>query len=122
MSERDQEDPPPRPSRIEVIVSAVVFPGIGQFMQKRWVAATLYFGVGAALGLVLIGLVGMALYAYLALIPEVTNLTPKDEAITVSPMQIAGGLGAFIVVHVLNIVDVSMAYRRRVLAWQRAQR
>ena len=107
---------------MEVIVSAAVFPGVGQFMQKRRLAATLFIGMGAVLACVLFALVGMALYAYLALIPEVTGLTPKEEVKTVSPTQIGAVLGAFVVVHVLNIVDVSMAYRRRVLAWQKARR
>ena len=29
-------------SKIPVFLSALVFPGLGQFMQKRWVAGTLY--------------------------------------------------------------------------------
>jgi uncharacterized membrane protein len=84
-------------------------------------AAALYLGIGAALAVVLMALVGLSLYAYLALIPEITNISPKDDMPTVSPMMILAALGAFIVVYGLNVVDVSMAYRRRVFAWQRAQ-
>lgn len=121
MSDPDQDVLRNRPSRIEIVLSAAVFPGIGQCVQKRWLAAALYLGIGAALAVVLMALVGLSLYAYLALIPEITNISPKDDMPTVSPMMILAALGAFIVVYGLNVVDVSMAYRRRVFAWQRAQ-
>ena len=122
MSAQDQDVFLNRPSRLEIVLSVCVFPGIGQFIQKRWLAATLYIGFSAALAFILIALVCMSLYAYLAMIPEVSNISPKDGMPAISPMQILGALGAFLVVYVLNVFDVSTAYRRRVFAWQRAQR
>ena len=112
------DDPP---SRLEIALTVVVFPGAGQLVQGRWISAGLFL----CSGFILVGAL-----VYVAIVPVFRNLgialamwgyTGDEPLVAPSIPAILTMAGALIALHVASIVDVVCAYRKRYLRWQQWQ-
>lgn len=110
------------PSRLEVALTAFVFPGAGQLMQQRWVVAILCLTLGLAL---------VAILLVVAILPQLQNLgivlgmwgyTGAEPLVTPSIPAILASAGALLALHVASIIDAAVMYRKRRLRYHRAQR
>lgn len=91
-----------------VVLSAVVFPGVGQFVQRRWVAGAVWVIVFGAAFVWLLARCFAVLKAYYDLAFDFNHAdggAPSAAAI-VAPFLVS------MVVYVANLVDTAMAGRR----------
>lgn len=94
-----------------VLLSAVVFPGVGQCVQRRWVAAGFHaIAFGVAFGCFLARCFAiLKMYYSLAFDFEHAVVEPPSLNLVLFPLL------ACVVLYVANLVDVAMAGRRRPL-------
>lgn len=96
----------PDGSWFPVIMSAAVYPGVGQWMQKRRNAGTFYCFVFTVICLMF----ALALYAYLReTIPILLNAIEGiyEEGQEIPPLkQILKPFGAVLFIYTANVVDV----------------
>lgn len=100
--------PAARPSRVPIVLSAFVFPGVGQLLQRRWRAA-LGFGLGflASFALFLF-FAGWIIVAYYAV-----GLYGAEGAGLLAPLVgFAICLGLAFAVYAAGVVDTYGAYVR----------
>ena len=115
--------PAPRePTRLEVMLTAFGFPGVGQLVQRRWISAVSFLVLGLGLAAALVAE---------ALVPVFHNLrvalswqaTMGDGTLTQPSIpRILALAGALLLVHVVSILDAAAAYRKRRLRWNQSQR
>jgi len=97
-----------RPSRMAILVSGFVFPGVGQFVQKRWLAGVLFGGVFSVLFCLLLVQCYRTIAAFYRI--GLAGTVPDEE---LPPMAwILGLFGACLVVYVANIGDAYLGHRR----------
>lgn len=95
--------PPPlpqmirQPTRAEVYLSWLIFPGAGQFVQRRWLPAC-HFSVLAAVACgILVGAVVQPFAVNLFIVTETCGYTFDDSFATCSLGKILGSLAFFLV-------------------------
>ncbi|HMP76669.1 MAG TPA: hypothetical protein PKE12_10275 [Kiritimatiellia bacterium] len=105
------------PDRKAIFYSAAVFPGLGQFRQKRIPAATLYAAAGAlASTIFIVVLVRHGMDAARITWQAWTYGIDPDEARTAFFPILKSG--AFLIgIHLANIYDVVYAWYRHRLVW-----
>ncbi len=91
-----------------ILLSGFVFPGVGQLLQRRWLAAGLFAGIFFSLFGLLLSQCYRSIMAFYQL--GIDQIVSKEEL--PSPAWILGLLGACLVVHLVNIGDVYRAHRR----------
>lgn len=97
------------PSRGAILLSGVVYPGVGQLVQRRWAAAVLFAGVFSALfGLLMVRSMQIVV-AYYRL--GLDGAAAAEEMPSIRP--ILGLFGCGLLVYVANIADAYLAHRRR---------
>ena len=106
-----------RPTRFAIWVSAFVFPGAGQFVQRRRVRGTLYMAAfGACLVLLLIEVVG-ALATNLRVVMDFADGKANEPFSCISIMKVLSLFGFAMVVYVCALADVVVVYRRQCRKW-----
>lgn len=117
----ESSSPPPlpieRPSRLEIVLSAVGWPGAGQLLQQRW-AAGLLFGVGSLATAILLlreTIVPSAINLAIAL--EMGGHSFNEPMRTLSIPRILTWTAAFLAVYVVSLLDTIGAYHRRQRRW-----
>lgn len=115
-------EPPPLPlaeppSRMEMALSWFVFPGAGQCLQRRYIAAGL-FGVPSmgACTVLFIEVIRPMVLNFIALFRIMNNETDWEVTAPSIPVIVA----TFVVVLVMFLfsgVDATFAYRRRMTRW-----
>lgn len=123
------QPPPPlprilteRPSRLEVVLPAVMWPGAGQFLQGRWLVSILFMTGGLITGGLLLREAVLPNITNVAILLEMDGHSANEPLRTVSIARILAFAGAFGVVYLISIADAARAYRRRLRAWQRLAR
>lgn len=117
---KDRNPPPPTPARLPILMSAVVYPGVGQYMQRRWMAALVYavsFTVFIALSL------WLAFREFLVLLRSFehaieTGAAYKMHAPVMKPILKSGGLA--VLIYLANVYDTWLAYHRQAIARRNA--
>lgn len=105
------KEPKAKRPTFPIILSAFVFPGAGQLMQRRWVAA------GAFAIVFTVGFAGFLFYAFrviaafYAMAFDFDHNPPED--LSFRPAGIF--FGCTILVYIVNVVDAYQAYRRSTL-------
>ncbi len=98
-----------RPSRGAILLSGFVFPGMGQLLQRRWVAGALFLGTFSTLFCLLLIQSFQIIMAFYRV--GLSETVPEDDA---SPLALILGLfGACLVVYVVSVVDTYLALRRQ---------
>jgi hypothetical protein len=112
---------PLKPSRHAIMLSALVMPGAGQFVQRRRVAAFFYGGIFLAAFMAVMTFAARLLVFYYSFglsmerNPEPPNLRPDAIAVVVS-------LAVAVVIYLAGVLDTYLAYRREAAAWAEGQR
>jgi len=113
----DRPDSDPRPTRLPLFLSALVFPGAGQFAQRRWVAgalcATLFTASFAAVVVQVVRLLLANLSAASAFLSGAANRPFASLRMGAVLLPLSAG----ILVYLAGLVDVWLAYRRRCRSW-----
>ena len=106
--------PEKKPTRLPIALSALVYPGCGQALQGRWLAAVLVAGMFTpALGCFLFGAVRI-LHVYYTL--AVSFGEPGEVSVpSVAGMFVA--LGVCFVVYIIGIIDTFFAHQRSCSEW-----
>ena len=115
-----REHPDGKPSIFPVYLTALLFPGAGQFFQRRWVAGlivSLFFGICFVAFLIYVLQIVLAFYSL-----GLEFNTYETEKVMNVPTKAAGfcflaGIGGYIA----GVIDVYAAYRRRCRKWARAR-
>ena len=91
-------------------LSALVYPGSGQFLQKRWIAGSLIvLGFSLAIGWAAL-VVFHVMRVYYSLAFNFNDATPTEP---VSISRLTGALLACFLIYVVNLIDVALAVRRQ---------
>jgi len=96
------------PSRGIILLSGFVFPGVGQLLQRRWLVGILFGGVFCVFFLLLLFQCFRTVMAFYRM--GLSDTVPEGELPSV--VRLLGLLGTCLLVHVVNIGDVYLAYRR----------
>lgn len=110
--------PESEPSLDPVICSAVIFPGLGQYKQRRFGPAMLYGGAALIATFVLGAMLarhGMDLFR-LAREAWSREISPEEWRISLIPMLKACGF--FLGVYVASLYDTWYAWYRSLQAWR----
>lgn len=118
--------PPPSPSeppsRLEVVLTAFVFPGAGQLMQGRWLSAVFFLCVGLVLVVTLCMVALLPLFRNLGIMLGMWGYTGDEPLAMSSIPAILASAGLLILVHIASIIDAAIAYRNRRLHWLQSTR
>jgi hypothetical protein len=101
------------PSRLPVVASAVVCPGLGQAMQRRWGAAAFHALAFAAAVVVF----GIRVYRILAAFYSLGFDVGAEPVGDVGVGGMLAALGILLAVYAANVADAWMAYRRVCRRW-----
>ncbi len=107
----------PKPTRAPVYLSAFLFPGAGQFFQRRWVPALL---CSVTFIFCLAAVILQTAWLYIANIQAATalmNSEPNRPFVTLAPVRIVVPLVVAILVYVVGLYDTFSAYRRQCSSW-----
>ena len=111
------DSPPPlpgKPGRLPILLSALVCPGVGQWVQRRWAAGTLFFALFCPAVLVCLFFAGRNLYLFYA---QAFSSSPPDEV--PGTAGIFWSLALTIGIYVLSLVDTYAAQRRAMTNYNR---
>lgn len=103
------------PGKLPIILTALIWPGLGQLFQKRWlIGGILAVAFGATFG------ESMSeafhnLSAYYSGLTDINALEAPESS--TGKILAAGSLGT--VVYVVAVIDVALAYRRQRSEWNR---
>lgn len=106
-----QSQPPPimtdkKPGRMPIYLSALAFPGAGQFLQKRWIPAIIYTVISfSCVFYVIIRLLTMW-------ISFLTSAIDNKPFIIPSFSNFLEPVGIFLCVYIVSVVDAAIAYRK----------
>ena len=99
-----------------MMLSAFVYPGAGQFLQKRWIAGTMYSVLFTVFSLVLVFEVFKPMFNNLNVVLNWAASQEADQAFEgISFSTVAISFAAMIVIYIANVVDVQRASRKSVL-------
>lgn len=105
---KSEPSKPQTPNRGAVLCSAFVFPGIGQFMQKRPIAGSAFAGLFSMCFAAFAYYAGRIIITFYRL--GIRFDTYDAPELPLSPMIIA--FSSAIIIYIVNIIDVTMAKPR----------
>ena len=91
-----------------MVLSALFFPGAGQFVQGRTMAGTLYLGAFLVAFVLFAVAAGRIIAAYYSLLSNVPGREPSLPLV-----QMIAWFGAAFLVYIANVVDVCIVHFRR---------
>lgn len=98
-----------------MMLSAFIYPGAGQFLQKRWIAGTVYSVLFTIFSLVLIFEVLKPMFRNINVALNWAASQQNDQQFEgISLAKVAVSFIAMIAVYIANIVDVQQANRKTV--------
>jgi hypothetical protein len=103
-----------KPSRLPVLMSAFGFPGVGQFMQRRWLAGTFFVITFSASLIVFLASAFRIIYTFYAL-----GFGAAPEP-TLPQLPLRPALAAFfaaLLLYITAVMDAQIAYLRACRAW-----
>lgn len=106
-----------RPSRMPIFLSAFVFPGAGQFAQRRWIPAFIHTIIFLTC---LLGLIFTVLSPYIKNIKIVIDGSMESlnqPMACVSANRIMLWLGLWVVIYLSGLLDTLAAYQRQCSEW-----
>jgi hypothetical protein len=107
-----------RASRGPVYLSALVYPGVGQMVQKRWGAGLTYAALFTVCFLAFLICASIVIVHYYSI--AFNFETFKADALPVGPMGVLFFVTLF--VYIANLFDTHRAFRRAALAQSREVR
>lgn len=99
-------------SRLAIYLSALVYPGAGQFAQKRWLAGLFYAVVFSVCAVFLIIAIFVPMFANLRLAMDFADTGNNAGFHQISFVKIFFWLGISILVYLAGLLDTFVFYRR----------
>jgi len=97
-----------------MMLSAFIYPGAGQFLQKRWIAGTVYSVLFTVFSVILIFEVFEPMFRNVNVALNWAASQSADQAFEgISLSKVAVSFVAMMVVYIVNIVDIQYANRKR---------
>lgn len=113
MSVAGREESDKKPGRIPILLSAILFPGAGQAMQKRWIAAGIFAGAFIAALIVFLSFFAAVFKEMFGLISDANTYEPTE--LPRERLIIALVMGPFI--YMVSVIDTILATMRLRSAW-----
>ena len=105
------------PSKLPIYLSALLIPGAGQFVQRRWISAVFYSSTSLlCLVFFLIG-VARSIISYLQLLWAVMNNEPSPSTHGILWRAILVPLGLVVMLYLIGLCDTYLAYLRDCRRW-----
>jgi hypothetical protein len=105
---------PAKSDRTPMMLSAFIYPGAGQFLQKRWIAGGLYSLLFTIFSLILIFEVFKPMFNNLTVVLNWAASQQNDQQFEgISLTKVVVSFIGMIIVYIVNIVDVQHANRKR---------
>jgi hypothetical protein len=105
---------PAKSDRTPMMLSAFIYPGAGQFLQKRWIAGTLYSVLFTIFSLVLIFEVFKPMFRNINVALNWAASQQNDQQFEgISLSRVAVSFIAMMAVYIANIVDIVHVNRKR---------
>lgn len=97
-----------------MMLSAFVYPGAGQFLQKRWIAGTIYSLLFTLFSVVLIFHVFKPMFHNLNVALDWASGQDSNESFqAISLPDVLLSFTAMLIVYIVNVMDVQRTQRRR---------
>ena len=98
-----------------MMLSAFIYPGAGQFMQKRWIAGALYSVLFTVFSLVLIFEVFKPMFRNINVALNWASSQQNDQQFEgISLARVAVSFVAMIGIYIANIMDVMRTTRKKI--------
>lgn len=117
----DRPNAPGKPSGMAILLSAVVFPGVGQRLQGRRLAACLYAAVFLFCVVPAFVALFKPLFLNLRMLSDLSNTAAPIVFQPIAWMNILFWIALSILVYLANLLDVFVYHRRRVADWLKRQ-
>ena len=101
------------PSRLALYLSALVWPGAGQFAQKRWLAGIFYAVVFSVCFVFLIIAIFAPMFRNLRAAMEFADTGKGDAFYPISFAKIFLWIGLSALIYLAGLLDTFVAYRRQ---------
>jgi len=108
------------PSRLALYISALVWPGAGQFAQKRWLAGLFYAVVFSVCVIFLIITIFAPMFWNLRLAMEFADTGKGDVFHPISFVKVLSWLGISVLVYLAGLLDTFVYFRRSHRRWLKA--
>jgi len=105
------ENNPPGPSRLPIYLSALLMPGAGQFLQRRWLSAFFF----AMAFLVCFGFFAVVLVHYV--MGFLKDVLGSGDRPPMPLMRILLPVGLSLVLYIIGLCDTYLAYLRECRVW-----
>ena len=102
-----------KPGRMPMVLSAFVYPGLGQLVQRRWLAGFLFLVTFTICFVMLAINVIVPLFKTLNAVMAFANDGSNEKFGGISPLGILVPFVLSIVIYIANVVDVSRAIQSR---------
>ncbi len=104
-----------RPSRLPIFISALVCPGIGQFLQRRWLAGAIFTALFLAFFL---SVVYNALAPIFRILRQLTDPSGGSAALTAPNLgKLLTSFALAMITYAISLFDAYKAYRRSCRRW-----
>jgi hypothetical protein len=104
---------PPAPSRLPLVLSGLIFPGAGQVVQRRWVAAVLYGGGTVAAFVMFMVAAVQIVFSFYSL-----GFAPESYQSPEMPIRrLVVWFFVTLLIYLASLLDTYIAYRRDCTAW-----
>ena len=112
--------PTGKPRKTAILYSAAIFPGLGQFQQKRIVAGTTYFCTGLLASILFIIMLTRHGLDAARIVWDawIFGIDPEQTRATLVPIMKSAGF--LLLIYAANVYDVWYAWYRSMLAWREA--
>jgi hypothetical protein len=101
------------PNRLPIVLSALVYPGLGQIFQRRWAAGTIYLLSFTVFFLMMMINVLVPLFKTLRAVLDFADGGANESLFGISPLGVLIPFGLSMLIYVANLLDVTRAARRR---------
>ena len=100
------------PSRLAIYLSALVYPGSGQFVQKRWLVGLFYAIIFSICAGFLIVAIFEPMFANLRIVMDFADTGKGDDFHPISFVKVFSWLGISFLVYLAGLLDTYAAYCR----------
>ena len=112
--------PAEKPRKTAILYSAAIFPGLGQFQQKRIAAGALYFSAGLLASILFVVLLARHGPDAARAVWDAWTYGIDPEQTRAAFVPILKSAGFLLLIYAANVYDAWYAWYRSLLAWREA--
>lgn len=114
--------PNEKPRKTAILYSAAIFPGLGQFQQKRVAAGTLYFSAGLLASILFVAVFARHGADAIRIVWDGWTYGIDPERARTAFLPILKSASFLLLIYAANVYDVWYAWYRSLIAWREASR